>query len=256
MNLALATLSILTLLAPGFFFRRFYYTNEFSKQYFKLNFSDLVFATLIPAVLIHMLAYNLFILNSKYSIDVSVLAVLFGGTNNANDITQAFTNIYMHCSPIISYLIGTCIIGGTTGGMLKFIIRKTKLDRKSKFFRFRNQWHYIFSGEILDFENIPGSSKEVDLVSIEALVQLSEGTVVYSGWLSDYVLSKNGGLDRIYLQEVKRRYINDDYSENEYVMEGKFFILPFDKILNLHILYYNIEIIEDLQPEIEETEIN
>ncbi len=132
-------------------------------------------------------------------------------------------------------------------------MRQLKWDRTIKLFRFQNEWHYLFSGEILDFPKIPGKGSDIDFTYVDALVETEEGTVIYKGVLQDYILSKDGGVDRIYLTDVKRRFLKDDNEQGkEYQLPGKFFIIPFSKILNLHLTYYAVDIPEKIDKEIKE----
>ena len=82
------------------------------------------------------------------------------------------------------------------------------------------------------------------------------------GLLADYVLSKDGGLERIYLKDVRRRFLQnqpDQIEENTnnkyYELPGEFFVLPYDKIINLHITYYKVSIDAQLEQEIKDVNI-
>ena len=61
---------------------------------------------------------------------------------------------------------------------------------------------------------------------------------------------KKGGIDRLYLKDVRRRYLKDDqldadeHPDKYYFMPGQFFILPFSQIINLHITYYEVAVSE------------
>lgn len=98
---------------------------------------------------------------------------------------------------------------------------------------------------------------------IDALVDLGEkeGGVLYSGILEDYKLSKNGGLELIYLTNAYRRFVRDDEVSNAkqaekmslksffhrkkpvdpyYYMPEHYFVLKYKEIKNLNI-YYDFE---------------
>lgn len=255
MNIALATLTLLVILYPGFLFRRFYFTEEFSKEYFKQNVTDLIFSSIVPGFLIHFFGYW-FLLKGRAEIDVFTIGTLLSGTSDPVKVTQAFKAIYENGSVIISYFIGVSIVGMIAGLLAKLFVRNFKLDRRFKLFRFQNEWHYIFSGEILDFPKVPGKAEDIDFSYIDALLKTNEGTVIYSGLLAEYILTKDGGIDRIYLTEVKRRFLKDDInvdSENTitnsedpppdnryYYLPGQFFIIPYNQIINLHVTYYKV----------------
>lgn len=253
MNIALATLFLLVILYPGFIFRRFYYTEEFSREYFKQTITDLLVAAILPSALLHIVGYFLFI-RHHYTIDVATIGTLLSGTSDGARVTAAFQSIYTHAMGIVSYFIAVSFLAAVGGLITKYIVRKLKLDRKFKLFRFQNEWHYIFSGEILDFPRVPGNADDISIRYIDVLVKSDQGTIIYTGILADYVLSKDSGIDRIYLTNVKRRYLKDDRNyealENEpderyYYLPGQFFIIPYSQIINLHITYYKIEITDD-----------
>ena len=262
MNIALATIAVFILLTPGFLFRRFYYTEEFSKEYFKQSYLDLFFSSLLPSAVIHILGYYLIISCSGNSIDVKVLGTILSGTNDANLINKAFDSLYDDVFKIVFYLVSLGIISAASGYGIRKAIRKYKLDRKYKILRFQNEWHYVFSGEILDFPRVPGKSEEIDITYVDALVKTDEGTIIYMGLLADYVLSRDGGLDRIYLKNVRRRFLetqpNLDQPQNTskyYELPGEFFVISYDKIINLHITYYKVTVDQQLEQEISNIDI-
>lgn len=271
MNIALATLTLLVILYPGFLFRRFYFTEEFSREYFKQNVTDLIFSSILPGFLIHFLGYLLFI-KGRTEIDVFTIGTLLSGTSDAEKVTHAFRTVYEKSASIIGYFIGVSFLGMLSGFLTKLVVRNLKLDRKIKLFRFQNEWHYIFSGEILDFPKVSGSADDIDCSYVDALVRTDEGTVIYSGLLTDYILTREGGIDRIYLTSVKRRFLKDDIiydqeaqtdqkEENTedkryYYLPGQFFIIPYNIIINLHITYYKFTITSDLKEMIKDVKID
>lgn len=271
MNFALATLTLLVILYPGFLFRRFYFTEEFSREYFKQSIPDLIFSSILPAFFIHIIGYFLFI-KGRTQIDVFTIGTLLSGTSDADKVTRAFKAVYEESPFIIKYFAGVSVAGAIAGLLTKLTVRKLKLDRKIKLFRFQNEWHYIFSGEILDFPKVPGNAEDIDCSYVDVLVKTDEGTVIYTGLLADYILTKEGGIDRIYLTSVKRRFLKDDIitapsesieqkqKNNEdnryYYLPGQFFIIPYNLVINLHITYYKIKDTHNLKEMIKDVKID
>lgn len=265
MNIALATLTLLIILYPGFLFRRFYFTGEFSKEYFKQSVTDLIFSSILPGFFIHFIGYLLFI-KGRSQIDVITIGTLLSGTSDSIKVTEAFKAVYQKAPSIAGYFFGVSVVGMVAGFAAKLVVRKFKLDRKVKLFRFQNEWHYIFSGEILDFPKVPGNAEDIDCSYIDALVKTDEGTIIYTGLLADYILTKEGGIDRIYLTDVKRRFFKDDItnkvespaeldeSANDsryYYLPGRFFIISYSQIINLHVTYYKVTPNQQLKEEIQ-----
>jgi hypothetical protein len=240
MDFALTTILLIFLLLPGLLFRRFYYTEEFSKEYFKESIASFFLSTAFPSTVLHIMCWQ--IVTQKYNLDINTFSILFSGSDDPTKIKIAFSNIYDHLREIICYFIMLAVISAIVGMLAKTVVRRTKLDRRVKLFRFQNEWHYLFSGEILDFPRVQGEASQIDFTFVDALVDTDEGTVIYKGVLQEYILSKDGGVDRIYLTDVKRRFLKDDDDPNRnYTLPGKFFIIPFSKILNLHLTYYAVE---------------
>lgn len=249
MSFALPTLTLLYLLTPGILFRRFYFTGEFSKQYFKATFSDLLISTILPSVLIQLASYSCVM--DWYTLDTKVFSVLVSGTDDPQQINYALANIHDFKIQIVLYLVLTSSLGGLLGWISKLIVRKFKLDRRHKVFRFSNQWHYLFSGEILDYPKILGNSEDIGLRYVDILTDTQEGSVIYSGIVDEYILSKAGGMDSVYLSNVKRRYLKDDEHDSNtnpyYFLPGQFFIIPFSQIKNMHITYYSVTAESEIQ---------
>jgi hypothetical protein len=238
MNIALATLVLVIILYPGFIFRRFYYTAEFSKQYFKQQIVDLVFAAILPAFILHVFA-NLVLYLTPYRLSIPTVGTLLSGSSDAVAITAAFDNIFTYLGPIMLYFSLISVAAMLAGVLFRTWVRKKKWDRKFTFFRFQNEWHYLFSGEILDFPNVPGDASHIDFIYVDLMMESKEGTVIYMGILSHYVLDNSGGIDRLYLSEVKRRYLKDDPSHSNtppyYQMPGDFTVIPYRQVLNMHL---------------------
>jgi len=241
MNIALTTLVFLIFLLPGFIFRRIYYSGEFSKEYFKEHFVSLIFPTLISSSVIHLLGYYC-LPNVITQPDIKTISALLSGTTDSNVLSSALSNMLIHLPIIFWYTVIISLLAMIFGLACKWIVRRLKLDRKFKILRFQNEWHYVFSGEILDFPGVPGESDYIDFVYVDALTETKEGTIIYRGILADYVLTAANGIDRIYLKEVKRRYLNQDNQSDSayYLMPGDFFVIPFSQVANLHLSYYRI----------------
>lgn len=242
MSIAIPTITLIALIVPGLFFRRFYYSNEFSPEYFKSTYADLIFSATVPGLICHLIV--LLVIHKWYSIDLSVFAVLFSGTSETDEIEKALRNIYRHFHIIIGCFGAEVALLSVSGFFAKYGVRKYKLDRKYKLFRFQNIWHYIFSGEILDFPGKEGNAEDIEFVLVDALVETNDGSVIYSGILYDHHLNKENGIDHIYLSGVSRRFLKEDGQKKYYQLPGEIFILPYDKIVNIHVTYYSV-IIED-----------
>lgn len=149
---------------------------------------------------------------------------------------------------ILSYQVLLFLYTFIWAKSLKTSVRGFKLDRKLKEFRFQNRWHYILSGEVLDFpEHVEkGRAKDIFLTFIDIAINTGHKTILYSGFLADYHLTKEGvGVDYIHLRNVKRRDIDKidgkPYDGKEYAIPGDIFLIPFKNVINLNITYLGKE---------------
>ena len=135
------------------------------------------------------------------------------------------------------------------GFFAKKIVRYFKLDRKLKLFRFRNTWHYLFSGEIFSFPKADvnlykNKVSDIELKYVDCMVKTAEGDVIYEGVLVDYELSKEHGLEHIVLKDVKRKLFKDallrDEESDFQGIPGHTFIIPYAQMLNINITYYTM----------------
>jgi hypothetical protein len=258
MNLVFGSVLLLTFIAPGIIFRFSYLQGPYSKQSFKPSAIDELFWALIPALFFHLLGI-LFIENATaYTVKLRYVYSLITG---ASDID--FSIIRRSLAPFLLYnfvLIGVSL---TIGLLLRRIVRYFKLDIRFNFLRMNNDWDYVFSGEILDFPSVLGESGNIELIKIDAMVRSQEGTIIYSGVLHDYFLSKDNGLDRIYLKLVYRRRLDEDrpqyaleenpvqkLDERYYAMPGDLFVVFYKDVINLNITYHRFSFMEDIKGEI------
>jgi hypothetical protein len=237
MNIALTSFVLFLLLVPGIIFRRFYYTGEFSKQYFKSSALELVFSTVIPATLLHCLW--MFLANKwfRQGIDVATVTDIITGNHSSKHWPATLTVFKNSYHNIVVYNISLWFFSAGIGLLFKFIIRKTKLDRKIKMFRFQNEWFYLLSGEYLDFPKVRGNSKNILITYVDVLVKNEAGDFIYQGILEDYLLSKEGALELLYMSAARCRPMDDSASKGFQKIHGRIFIIPYAQIKNINITY-------------------
>ena len=95
------------------------------------------------------------------------------------------------------YFASICAGATAIGWSIHSVVAYFKLDYKVAWLRFNPQWHYFLSGE---YAEDPGS-----VVWIDALTEIDESTIVYSGLVKEYWFDeKTGSLDTIWLEAAER----------------------------------------------------
>jgi len=272
-------LLFLLFVIPGFVFKRIYYFGEFSKQF---NIQDpiykVVFFSVIPGIFFQIFGYLIYwFFHSEEISFYTVLSVFRDISTNPviefQTSTNTFLNQYIHYFFIHQFNVN--VLAAFFGFILSKGIRAFKLDRKSKIFRFGNQWYYIFSGDIQSFRKFklfnnnlaalkPIISNDLDKASaiptindysyypplIDVLISNSaSGGNFYTGYVIDYDLNPKDihSLDKIYLKYPYRyRGIreNDDLEKFEVKgskvkipIEGDFLVLNASEIRSMNVTY-------------------
>ena len=253
MSIALSTLVLFFLLIPGIIFRRFYYCEEFSREYFKETFFGVFISTIIPSLLFHFIWYFSIKMFCQH-VDLYVL----GDIVSSQPSQSSFENIQNNSFKILIYNSSMFIASGFSGYWIKKLVRKNKLDRNYKFFRFQNSWHYILKGEFFDFPRADISLdrdtvEDIEFVFVDAILEFNNESYLYDGILVDYELSNtDSGLETISLTNAQRRKISDDSkiskkgnkkdnSKKYYPITGHILVLKYSEVKNLNFTYLTLD---------------
>ena len=239
MSFAVSTLFLFLFILPGITFKRAYLSSVFSR---KLKFSgilDEVFWALFPSIIMHIISFLLLSAASTifdFEFDLKrVLSIALLPQENEAVYVDIFFAYLLYCTFVMT-------ISFFAGHASRKIIRILKFDRKFKLFRFTNDWHYLLSGEFLDFPEVPDHPEEVSFKLVNALTSVGSQQMIYIGELIHFTLSDEGGLENIVLKDAKRRLLQDDLSENRYYeIPGRYITIPYKTIVNINIRYFYLE---------------
>ena len=247
MELTIGFVSLfLVLIVPGMIFRRCYFLSEFSKQ---ISIGEPVLNTMayaiIPGALIQVVGvYCYSTWRSPVSSErISGIYDFLAGNQGINKFSDAFLK-----EDIYFYLILVYLVSGLLGFMFYLSVRFLKLDRKIKLLRFKNQWAYVFSSEILEFpklrklhpQSIQVATKGKYLFpNVDVLTRTGNDTTLYSGILKDYDIDRRdiNKLSRVYLFEANRYKRGEDGVMERKPIPGDYLIINGDEIINLNIRY-------------------
>lgn len=250
---------------PGLIFKRFYFSGEFSKQF---NSKDTVyksiFYSIIPGIIIQIIAYWLYlVLRSPTFLHADLFCIfneLFAPTTSYSEVTKNFVEEEIHF--FLLHEINVFILSAFLGYICYSLIRIFKLDIRFKILRFKNQWYYVFSGEIRSFRkfkhaaylsiNHPKESNKYKYFPprVDILVQ-GEGTpILYTGLVIDYDLDSENinNIERLYLLGAHKYPITNqgDNLETDHEnletnqktpINGDVFIIKGDKIINMNLTF-------------------
>lgn len=180
-----------------------------------------------------------------------ILLKLFGG--EIKDIENKVSNRTFSDSikQFAFYNFIIVFVFALLGRLVRFIVIRTALNNgRNNLFRLNNRWWYLFNG----FEN---EMQNFDLLLIDAVVETKDGTMIYSGFLVNYICIGED-LDRIYLRDAVRKEFKvfDDKGRltNQtgipLTIPGETFSIAYKIIINLNLRFLelsdDIETIEEL----------
>jgi hypothetical protein len=242
-SFAVSTLFLFLFILPGITFKRAYLSSVFSR---KIKFSgvlDEVFWALFPSILMHIISYLMLFSASpifNFEFDLKrVLSIALLQQDNETLYGDIFLAYLLYCTFVMA-------VSFFAGHASRKIVRLLKFDRKFKLFRFTNDWHYLLSGEFLDFPEVPDHPEEVSFKLVNALTSVGSQQMIYIGELIHFTLSDEGGLENIVLKDAKRRLLQDDLSENRYYeIPGRYITIPYKTIVNINVRYFYLEEVTD-----------
>ncbi|MBS3770706.1 MAG: hypothetical protein KGY70_20145 [Bacteroidales bacterium] len=241
MNFAFVTILLLLISLPGYVLRRSYFTARFSIRFIPLNIVNELIWSFFPAILIHGIAILIIEKNFNLFIHLKYIGYLLTGGSNSNVTDLIFENIHSNLSNILIYFISLLAFVILLGNLSRIVVRKLSLDIYFPALRFPNTWHYLFTGEYLDIETKPGAHKDIDFIFVDVLMNIGEGNVIYSGILENYYLSKkSGGLERIIIKYPSKKTFSTKGDTEDRDIPGNYLIIPYDKINNMNVQYYDL----------------
>ncbi len=245
MNIAFGTVLIFLLFVPGIIFRRAYYYGIFAKAHSKKTPLDELMWAIVPGIILQVswIVIVKILFSSNYTVNFHTLSYLLMGSSDSDYSAWAFASINENIGKVILYNSTLCIAAFWCGRQARLIVRRNNYDKKYLFLRFDNQWFYIVTGEILDFPDNDFEPKEVDFVQVDILTKTQKETIIYSGIIKSYYLSKEGGLESVLISGAQRKVLNVSSTNEDdsayYSIPGDFIVVPYSEILNINVRYIN-----------------
>ena len=249
MNVAFPAFLIFLLILPGIIFRFSYargpwgWNNPTSFR----RLSDELGYSIILAFLLHWLWIDGVVRLAGFQVHFEALLVLLTGALDPNDdgIVQS---VAQYPRAVALYFFSLFAAAGVLGLFAHWVVRKKRLDLQWSFFRFRNEWYYLLTGEASAFMDLGVDADAIAAVYASAVVQQGGDGILYRGIVADFSYDDAGNLDRVMLLNAQHRTLNADRDQAEggdvgryYDIEGHVFILRYAEIRTLNLDYYVAE---------------
>lgn len=252
MSVTLATITILIFLIPGLICRKAFFILPFEKRFMESNPLSEMGMVLLMSLCIQFLG-SISVINFQSNWEAAGNELINAIEGSIFEKNKSETDS-LDLHSLLVYQLILWLIAAGIGFFFNGIIRYFKWDRKSRILRFGNSWYYYLSGEAVEFPDMNGNASEIDFVFADVLIKAKNQEILYTGLLSDYELSSNGGLKSIALKGVKRRFLNgSEYESNSeifsrgsnpyYTVPSDLFVIPFNsEVVNINLRYYQDDV--------------
>jgi len=235
MNVALSAVLIFILLIPPLSLYLSYSFGRFPKSGPKFTLLEGLMASAVFSLLVHAVA----VLFISKEIRFDILALISGGDLKSFDTkisNTAFKSLLTGFAFYNLVLLLACIV---LGRGLRMLVIRYSLHSKYELFRLYNRWYYYFNG-------YKPEGDDFDIIFVDALVRVQEGTMIYSGFLVDFDC-EGEVLNQIYLKNViKRDFKKQETGEDgtprminepgeQKNIEGHSLCILYENIINLNI---------------------
>lgn len=230
-------------MTPGLAAVVMFITSPYSIKLSKRKVPALLAKSILPAISLHFLGISIAEGVFNQNVRFDVIGALLNTRLQYEDINTTYNVVKESLNQIFLYHICLIGLGMFLGWGAMRVIRATGLDTKVRLFRFSNKWYYIFSGECLDFPDVPGSHSDIDVKVVNLLCDIGGKQYIYVGFYSNYYLNSNGELESIQITSPLRRSIDKDRKQKSryYRISSRYMVIPSKSIVNINMFYFSIE---------------
>jgi hypothetical protein len=201
MNVAFSALLIFILVLPGIILRYTYARGawRWASPTSTTALADEIAYSVTFAIGLHLLWSFLAALVSQLEVDAHSILVLLTGSYGPDDkfFEPAVASVAKYPVAITAYLLTLYGFATGLGYGTHYLVRKYKLDRKTRLLRFKNEWYCLLSGEVLEFKEFEEAQQasgappinveeDIDGVYLTAIVDLATETYLYRGVVADF----------------------------------------------------------------------
>ncbi|WLI87693.1 hypothetical protein Q4S45_13175 [Massilia sp. R2A-15] len=246
MNVALPAIIVFLLLLPGFIFRTRLKRADRTSLDFS-PFGQIAAEAVLWAILAHLFWLTISYVLFRYRVEPIVLIKLLSSAPASQ--VEATNEVAKNTRWISAYFISLLLASFSIPTMIRSLISRFRLDRLaspfSSVFRFHEApWYYLLTGADFSHEEAP------DFIVVSAIVEVAKEAVLYVGVLDEFVVDSGGQLDRLVLQGVVRRPIENDKPkpgsdhtddvDRFYKIDGDSFVLRYSEAITLNVQYVKL----------------
>jgi hypothetical protein len=250
-NFATPALILLLLALPGVIFRWAYLRGCWESHPFKrTSIAEEIGYSAAISVALHVCAIGV-LSTFRWRFDIEAMLSLLFGPAAGNPAFESSLRVTADSFYLVLLYLAVLYICAWLGGHgLHRAVRFGRIDIQSRTLRFNHPWHYLFTGEILDFDRMHGPfpSSSIECAFVAALLEQGDELHLYRGTLGEVHYDKDGELHRLILEYPQRAKLSDVESEEGqgeqgdvekvfHQINGRYFVLFAAEIKNINIQY-------------------
>jgi hypothetical protein len=253
MSLAIGFLVVFLLAVPGIVFRVTYLSSPYSRRNINTTTLEEIYSSLIPAFIFH--SFSVVLLHFiGHEIDYQFLFNLLIGSNTAKNLNK----LNQYLPPFLIYMFINIVLNFLAAFSLRRLVLRHKLYKRFDVLSIYNKWYDILKPKT--------SGQEEISVWLDVVLETKNDTLIYRGFLTDFWLDKDGGIKELHMEDVRRRVLSRDETnepadqgvqtsnqpsdtsfesdmteaidERYYHIPGERFIIKYQDVRNMNITYY------------------
>lgn len=257
-DLAFTTVALVILVFPGYLFRSFYFSNEFTRHLLPKSWTEDIAKAILYSLPFHALWVLIFellhhsgLLYSSLTFEI-LLRLVVGqyapSPSDAHSFGKIAGELFSNKWLISIYYLLVLASSAFAGWGLRQIIWHNELDIRFTSLKYKSDWLY----KLLGRGQLDGVSHKDIATWVDALTdqetEIRGKTTLYRGIVAGFTTESDGNLRDLILVSARR----GKFSTNEngkYVFEwesvpGDYFVLRYASIRNLNITYFSKSSVE------------
>lgn len=244
-NIAFLGLIYLLLAVPGFLYRSFYHSGEFTRNLLPRSWTDEIGKGILYGAPFHLLGIIIIHYLQRFGITHRTLTMesvlrLMAGEYSGSEYSfhEVSSRLYDNAAYVFCYYVGVLAAAFYAGWQARKIVWGMELDVKYSWLRYRSEWLYKIMGRgALKGVSMKDTGAWIDILS-EQETQIPGKAMLYRGLAAGYTTEESGALRDVILTDVRRTGGETVDGKAKWTqIPGEFMVMSYSKVRNINISY-------------------
>lgn len=245
-NIAFLSLLYLLLAVPGFLYRSFYHSGEFTRGLLPRSWTDEIGKAILYSMPFHLLWVGIFewaqhasVIHHTLTVEAALRLMTGEYADHGNSFHDIIVRMYSNVAYIFVYYIAVVLTALIAGIQARKLVWEKELDVTRPWLRYRSEWLYKIMGRgALKGVPLNDTAAWIDILS-EQDTAVPGKAMLYHGLAAGYTTDESGALRDLILTDVKR---TDGEKDATGVVRwvrvpGRFFVMSYSKVWNMNVTF-------------------